>query len=175
MRKLIPIALPHNGYHKVFFPFTSHSLKVGKIWPHASSISSSSFPIPFLCMGQVWPNFPMPSPYFCYCSDLLWVNLTCEASDASPWVESYQLMKDEEILATSNKGTWIREILEAGKHVYNFGALHFLRNKTAENVAVTIDGGYSLILLRTSIIILLISKAFFHSLTNNEFQSSLAT
>ena len=52
------------------------------------------------------------------CSDMMWVNLTCQASDSNPPVESYQLLKNGEILATSNNGTWIRGISEAGKHVY---------------------------------------------------------
>ncbi|XP_067030223.1 uncharacterized protein [Acropora muricata] len=72
------------------------------------------------------------------CSDMMWVNLTCQASDAHPPVENYQLLKNGEILVTSNNGTWIRKVLEAGKHVYSCRALHILGNVTSpDNVTIT--------------------------------------
>ena len=75
------------------------------------------------------------------CSDTMWVNLTCEASDANPPVESYQLLKNGEILVTRNNGTWIRKVSEAGKHVYSCRALHLLGNITSsDDVAVTFNG-----------------------------------
>ena len=78
------------------------------------------------------------------CSDILWVNFTCEASDAVPPVESYQLLKNEETQDTRNDGTWIRKISEAKDHVYGCRALHFLGNVTADNVTVTFSGGFNL-------------------------------
>ena len=75
------------------------------------------------------------------CSDLMWVNLTCQASDANPPVESYQLLKNGEILVTSNNGTWIRKVSEAGRHAYSCRALHILGNITSsDDVAVTFNG-----------------------------------
>ena len=77
------------------------------------------------------------------CSDLLWVNLTCETSAANPPVERYQLLKSGEIQATSDDGTWIREVSEAGQHVYSCRALHFLGNVTSANKTVTFNGGFN--------------------------------
>ena len=76
------------------------------------------------------------------CSDMMWVNLTCQASDANPPVESYHLLENGEILATSNNGTWIRGISEAGKHVYSCMALHIIGNVTSSvNVTIRFNGG----------------------------------
>ena len=76
------------------------------------------------------------------CSDMMWVNLTCQASDANPPVESYQLLKNGEILATSNNGTWIRKVSEAGKHVYSCRALHIIGNVTSSgDVTISFNGG----------------------------------
>lgn len=74
---------------------------------------------------------------------MLWANLTCETSDANPPVECYQLLKNGEIWATSDNGTWIKEILEPGKHVFSCRALHFLGNVTSSDKAVTFDGGFN--------------------------------
>lgn len=43
------------------------------------------------------------------CSDLLWANLMCKASDANPPVEHFQLYKNGKILSTLREGTWIRD------------------------------------------------------------------
>lgn len=77
------------------------------------------------------------------CSDLLWVNLTCEAFDANPPVESFQLLKNGEILDSRNDGTWIREVSKAGEHVYSCRALHFLGNVISSNKTVTFNGGFN--------------------------------
>ena len=77
------------------------------------------------------------------CSDLLWVNLICETSDANPPVERYQLLNNGEIQATSDNGTWIREISEAGKHVYSCRALHLLGNVSSSDKTVTFNGGFN--------------------------------
>lgn len=73
------------------------------------------------------------------CSDLLCANLICETSDANPLVQSYQLLKNGEIWAISDNGTWIREISEAGKHIYGCRALHFLGNVTSSGKTVIIN------------------------------------
>ena len=78
------------------------------------------------------------------CSDLLWVNLICEASDANPPIEYFQLLKEGEIVATSNHGTWTRGISEAKDHVYSCNALHLFGNVTAASVIVTFNGGFIL-------------------------------
>lgn len=75
------------------------------------------------------------------CSDLLWANPTCKASDANPPVECFQLYKNGKILSTLRDGTWIRDISEAGKHVYSCRALHFIGNMTiSDSVTVSFNG-----------------------------------
>lgn len=78
------------------------------------------------------------------CCDLLWLLLTCEASDANPPVESYQLLKEGEIVATSSYGTWITGISEGKDHVYSCKALHLFGNVTSDSVIVTFNGGFML-------------------------------
>ena len=111
------------------------------------------------------------------CSDLIWVNLTCQASDANPPVESYQLLKNGEILVTSNNGTWIRKVSEAGKRVYSCRALHILGNVTSpDNVTITFKGGSSLrdyLFKNVNYIVSTGKNASFLTLTNNEILSLL--
>ena len=78
------------------------------------------------------------------CSDLLGANLTCEASDANPPVERFQLYKNGKILSTLREGTWIRDISEAGKHVYSCRALHFIGNMSiSDSVTVSFNGEFN--------------------------------
>ncbi|XP_068686466.1 uncharacterized protein [Montipora foliosa] len=73
------------------------------------------------------------------CSDFLLVNFTCGASEANPPVENYQLLKNQEILATSSKWTWVKNISEKGNHMYSCRALHPLGNVTSFDVRLTIN------------------------------------
>ncbi|XP_068733579.1 hemicentin-1-like [Montipora capricornis] len=73
------------------------------------------------------------------CADFLLVNFTCGASEANPLVENYQLLKNQEILATSSKWTWVKNISEKGDHMYSCRAFHPLGNVTSANVTVTFN------------------------------------
>ncbi|XP_068686490.1 hemicentin-1-like [Montipora foliosa] len=73
------------------------------------------------------------------CSASLLVNFTCEASQANPPVESYQLFKSQEIVDTSSRGTWIENISSKGDHIYSCRALHSLGNVRSSDVIVTFN------------------------------------
>ncbi|XP_068686491.1 B-cell receptor CD22-like [Montipora foliosa] len=73
------------------------------------------------------------------CSASLLVNFTCEASQANPPVESYQLFKSHEIVDTSSRGTWIENISSKGDHIYSCRALHSLGNVASSGVTVTFN------------------------------------
>ncbi|XP_068733577.1 uncharacterized protein [Montipora capricornis] len=73
------------------------------------------------------------------CSASLLVNFTCEASQANPPVESYQLFKSHEIVDISSRGTWIENISSKGDHIYSCRALHSLGNVSSSDVTVTFN------------------------------------
>ena len=78
------------------------------------------------------------------CSDSLWVNFTCVASEkANPAVGSYQLYRNEELISARDSGTWNEEIPEKGKHDYSCLAIHPVKNvPSSNNVTVTFNGEF---------------------------------
>ena len=78
------------------------------------------------------------------CSDSLWVNFTCVASEkANPAVGSYQLYRNEEPISASDSGTWNVEIPEKGKRDYSCLAIHPVKNvASSNNVTVTFNGEF---------------------------------
>ena len=77
------------------------------------------------------------------CSDFLLVNFTCEAADANPPVENYQLLKSQEFVDTGSNGMWIKNITKKGGHFYSCKALHPLGNVTSPDVTVTFNGKFN--------------------------------
>ncbi|XP_068733594.1 immunoglobulin superfamily member 10-like [Montipora capricornis] len=73
------------------------------------------------------------------CSDFLVIRCTCKVSEANPPVENYQLLKNQEIVDTSSKGTWITTISSKGNHIYSCKALHPLGNVASADVTVTFN------------------------------------
>ena len=77
------------------------------------------------------------------CSDVLWVNFTCVASEANPEVESFLLDGGQNGSSVSNSGAWLKDISVPGKHVYGCIALHPEGNVNSSNtVTVTFNGEF---------------------------------
>ena len=78
------------------------------------------------------------------CSDSLWVNFTCVASEkANPAVGSYQLYRNEELISASDSGTWNEEPPEKGEYDYSCLAIHPVKNvRSSNNVTVTFKGEF---------------------------------
>ena len=75
-----------------------------------------------------------------YCSDV-WVNFTCNASDAYPAISRYLLYESDEVVAASNSGIWIQKLSEGSKDVYHCMAEHVVGNVTStNNVTLTVNG-----------------------------------
>ena len=76
------------------------------------------------------------------CSESMWVNFTCEASDANPAVTNYQLLGNGEVL-NNETGTWIKEISKGENYVYSCLAQHPVENVTSANdVILTFNGEF---------------------------------
>jgi len=70
----------------------------------------------------------------------MWVNFTCNASDAYPAVTNYQLLGNGEVLNNEN-GTWIKKISKGENYVYSCLAEHPLGIVTSANtVNLTFNG-----------------------------------
>ncbi|PFX13123.1 Hemicentin-1, partial [Stylophora pistillata] len=67
------------------------------------------------------------------CNDL-WVNFTCNSSEASPPVHNYLLLKNETEVSFNQKGTWIEKILQGKTFVYKCQAYQEIDNVTSTNI-----------------------------------------
>ena len=66
------------------------------------------------------------------CSDM-WVNFTCNSSEANPPVHNYVLITNETEFIFSRKGTWTEQILRGETFVYKCQAYQQVDNVTSTN------------------------------------------
>ncbi|XP_022802711.1 hemicentin-2-like [Stylophora pistillata] len=66
------------------------------------------------------------------CNDF-WVNFTCKSSVANPPVHDYLLLKNENKVSFSEKGTWIEKISRGETFVYECRAYQKIDNVTSSN------------------------------------------
>ena len=74
------------------------------------------------------------------CTDM-WVNFTCNSSEANPPVHNYVLFKNETDVGLSEKGTWTEKISPGETFVYGCRAYQQVDNvSSTDNVTVTVNG-----------------------------------
>ena len=74
------------------------------------------------------------------CTDM-WVNFTCNSSEASPPVCNYVLLRNETDVGLSEKGTWTEKISRGETFVYRCRAYQQVDNvSSTDNVTVTVNG-----------------------------------
>ena len=84
------------------------------------------------------------------CNDL-WVNFTCNSSEANPPVHNYALVKNETEFIFSRKGTWIEKISRGETFVYKCQAYQQVDNVTSANdITLNINGMFGLCLNQLS-------------------------
>ena len=74
------------------------------------------------------------------CPDM-WVNFTCNSSEANPPVHNYVLLRNERDVGLSEKGTWTEKISRGETFVYKFQAYQQVDNVTsANNISLSVKG-----------------------------------
>ena len=74
------------------------------------------------------------------CTDM-WVNFTCNSSEANPPVHNYVLFKNETDVGLSEKGTWTEKISPGETFVYGCRAYQQVDNvSSTDNVTMTVNG-----------------------------------
>ena len=74
------------------------------------------------------------------CTDM-WVNFTCNSSEANPPVHNYVLLKNETYVGLSEKGTWIEKISRGETFVYKCQAYQQVDNVTStNNISLSVKG-----------------------------------
>ena len=71
----------------------------------------------------------------------MWVNFTCNSSEANPPVYNYVLLRNETDVGLSEKGTWTEKISRGETFVYRCRAYQKVANvSSTNNVTVTVNG-----------------------------------
>ena len=71
----------------------------------------------------------------------MWVNFTCKLSEANPPVYNYVLLRNEEGVGLSEKGTWIEKISPGETFVYKCQAYQQVDNVTStNNISLSVKG-----------------------------------
>ena len=71
----------------------------------------------------------------------MWVNFTCNSSEANPPVYNYVLLKNETYVDLSEKGTWIEKISGGDTFVYKCQAYQQVDNVTStNNISLSVKG-----------------------------------
>ena len=71
----------------------------------------------------------------------MWVNFTCNSSEANPPVYNYVLLKNETYVGLSEKGTWIAKISGGDTFVYKCQAYQQVDNVTStNNISLSVKG-----------------------------------
>ena len=74
------------------------------------------------------------------CTDM-WVNFTCNSSEANPPVHNYVLLRNETDVGLSEKGTWVEKISPGETFVYRCRAYQQVDNvSSTDNVTMTVNG-----------------------------------
>ena len=74
------------------------------------------------------------------CTDM-WVNFTCNSSEANPPVHNYLLLRNETDVGLSEKGTWIEKISRGETFVYRCQAYQQVDNVTSTNsISLSVKG-----------------------------------
>ena len=74
------------------------------------------------------------------CTDM-WVNFTCNSSEANPPVHNYVLLRNLKGVALSEKGTWIEKISRGETFVYRCQANQQVDNVTSTNsISLSVKG-----------------------------------
>ena len=74
------------------------------------------------------------------CTDM-WVNFTCNSSEANPPVYNYVLLRNETDAGVSEKGTWIEKISRGETFVYKCQAYQQVDNVTStNNISLSVTG-----------------------------------
>ena len=63
----------------------------------------------------------------------MWVNFTCNSSEANPAVHYYVLLRNETAVGLNEKGTWIEKISRGDIFVYKCQAYQQVDNVTSTN------------------------------------------
>ena len=78
------------------------------------------------------------------CTDM-WVNFTCNSSEANPPVHNYVLLRNETDVGVSEKGTWIKKISRGETFVFKCQAYQQVDNVTStNNISLSVKGKISL-------------------------------
>ena len=71
----------------------------------------------------------------------MWVNFTCNSSEANPPVHNYVLLRNLKGVALSEKGTWIEKISRGETFVYKCQAYQQVDNVTSTNsISLSVKG-----------------------------------
>ena len=71
----------------------------------------------------------------------MWVNFTCNSSEANPTVHNYVFLKNEKDVVLSEKGTWIEKISRGETFVYKCRAYQQVDNVTSTNsISLSVKG-----------------------------------
>ena len=74
------------------------------------------------------------------CTDM-WVNFTCNSSEANPPVHNYVLLRNETDVGVSEKGTWTEKISPGETFVYKCKAYQQVDNVTStNNISLSVKG-----------------------------------
>ena len=71
----------------------------------------------------------------------MWVNFTCNSSEANPSVHNYVLLGNETDVGLSEKGTWTEKISRGKTFVYKCQAYQQVENVTStNNISLSVKG-----------------------------------
>ena len=71
----------------------------------------------------------------------MWVNFTCNSSEANPPVHNYVLLRNETDVGLSEKGTWTEKISRGGTFVFKCQAYQQVDNVTStNNISLSVEG-----------------------------------
>ena len=71
----------------------------------------------------------------------MWVNFTCNSSEANPPVHNYLLLRNEADVGLNEKGTWIEKISRGETFVYRCQANQQVDNVTSTNsISLSVKG-----------------------------------
>ena len=71
----------------------------------------------------------------------MWVNFTCNSSEANPPVYNYVLLKNETDVGLSEKGTWTEKISRGETFVYKCQANQQVDNvRSTNNISLSVKG-----------------------------------
>ena len=72
----------------------------------------------------------------------MWVNFTCNSSEANPPVHNYVLLRNETDVCVSEKGTWIEKISQGETFVFKCQA--YQQVESTNNISLSVKGKISL-------------------------------